>query len=347
MRRAMIIGGTGAVGRATARRLLAAGWNVDVIARRAGRMPADIAAAGGRFRTADRSDIGQLQAVYAGGADLIVDCTCFTADDARLLRPLIRDASASVMISSKVVYADPGGRPANAAAAPRFDGPIRETDATLRPRRAGTDDLVAVRFGANKIAAEQVLLESGAPVTVLRPSKIHGDGASPPREWVFVKRILDRRRTVFLADRGEGRDHTTAAANIASLIETAAAKPAARVLNVADPDAPTVRDIARAIATHFGHSWHELLLEGADDPALGRTPWDTVHPIVLDTSAARELGYSPVGDYASTVVEMIEWLVAAARAGETLPGCDDPHLGAYLDYAREDRYLRDLPLQRA
>ena len=29
---------------------------------------------------------------------------------------------------------------------------------------------------------------------------------------------------------------------------------------------------------------------------------------MLDTSAARELGYSPVGDYATTVVEMVEWL---------------------------------------
>ena len=72
------------------------------------------------------------------------------------------------------------------------------------------------------MAAEQVLLDSGAPVTVLRPSKIHGAGAPRPREWVFVKRVLDRRPAVLLA-RGAGIDHPTAAANIAALIEVVAA----------------------------------------------------------------------------------------------------------------------------
>ena len=62
-------------------------------------------------------------------------------------------------------------------------------------------------------------------MTVLRPSKIHGPGARRPREWVFVKRVLDRRPVVLLARRGSGVDHTTAAANIAALIEVAAAKP--------------------------------------------------------------------------------------------------------------------------
>ena len=42
-------------------------------------------------------------------------------------------------------------------------------------------------YGANKVAAEHVLLDSGRPVTVLRPSKVHGAGAARPREWIFVK----------------------------------------------------------------------------------------------------------------------------------------------------------------
>ena len=50
-------------------------------------------------------------------------------------------------------------------------------------------------YGANKVAAEQVLLDSGMPVTVLRPSKVHGEGAAPPREWYFVKRDADGHQT--------------------------------------------------------------------------------------------------------------------------------------------------------
>ena len=58
-----------------------------------------------------------------------------------------------------------------------------------------------------------------------------------------------------------------------------------------------------------------MLLDDAPADGLGRTPWDAPHPIVLDTSAALELGYEPVGDYAATVADEVDWLVAAARGG--------------------------------
>jgi hypothetical protein len=60
---------------------------------------------------------------------------------------------------------------------------------------------------------------------------------------------------------------------------------------------------------------------------------------VLDMTAAGELGYAPVGDYATTVADEVDWLVTAARAGETLPGLDDDYFAPLLDYAAEDRYL--------
>ena len=136
--------------------------------------------------------------------------------------------------------------------------------------------------GAIGRAAEQVLLDSGVPVTVLRPSKIHGPGSRQPREWMFVKRVLDRRPVLFLARRGAGVDHPTAAANIAALIELAARRPGRRILNAADPDAPSALDMSRAIAAHLGHTWEEILL-GREDGQAGeggegrsrrvRPPW--------------------------------------------------------------------------
>jgi hypothetical protein len=48
-------------------------------------------------------------------------------------------------------------------------------------------------------------------VSVLRPSRVHGTGASQPREWVFVKRALDGRRRLLLARGGRGANHPTAA----------------------------------------------------------------------------------------------------------------------------------------
>lgn len=81
MPRALILGGTGSTGRATARLLLAAGWEVSLTGRAAARMPADIAAAGGTFTAADRSDAGRLAEVLGAGADLLVDCLCYGADE--------------------------------------------------------------------------------------------------------------------------------------------------------------------------------------------------------------------------------------------------------------------------
>ena len=339
MPRALVLGGTGAIGRATAQRLLAAGWQVDVTGRDAARMPADLAADGARFLAGDRGDADHLLAAFGDGADLLVDCVCFTAADARLVLPLARAAGSTVMISSKAVYVDDAGNHSNSDVAPHFDAPIRETQPTMAP--GDGDYMTREGYGANKIAAERVLLDSGSPVTVLRPSKIHGPGARRPREWVFVKRVLDRRRVVLLARRGTGVDHTTAAANVAALIEVVAAKPGRRVLNSADPDAPSALEISRTIAVQLDHEWEEVLLDTNAPEELGATPWDAPHPIALDTSAALDLGYTPAGDYATTVADEVDWLVAAARGGddaELLPGGDDPFFAPMLDYAAEDAW---------
>ena len=61
---------------------------------------------------------------------------------------------------------------------------------------------------------------------MIRASKVHGEGAARPREWMFVKRVLDARSAVFLAHAGEGTDHNTAAVNTAALIERVADLPA-------------------------------------------------------------------------------------------------------------------------
>ena len=345
MPRALILGGTGPIGRAAARRLLAAGWQVDLAARDATRLPADIAAAGGAFVRADRTDPDQVRAAFGDGADLLVDCVCYTARDANLLLSLVPDAGSTVMISSKAVYVDAAGNHSNSPTPPHFDGPVHESQPTMAPGDA--DHNTPEGYGANKVAAERVLLDSGSPVTVLRPSKVHGSGARTPREWVFVKRVLDRRTAVLLARRGSSVDHPTAAANIAALIEVVAARPGRRILNSADPDAPSALDISRVIARMLHHQWDEILLDDGADASLGRHPWDTPNPIVLDLTAATELGYAPVGDYAATVADEVDWLVSAAHGGaDALPGPDDPYFGPMFDYAAEDRYLATRPTVR-
>ncbi|HWN33366.1 MAG TPA: NAD-dependent epimerase/dehydratase family protein [Pseudonocardia sp.] len=340
MPHALVIGGTGLVGRAVARRLLADGWTVRLTGRDRANLPADLAAAGAGFSPAERDDAAALAAAAGDGADLLVDCICFTAAQAELLLPLARSASSTVLISSKAVYVDGEGRHSNSEQPPRFDGPVTEQQPTMAP---GTMDYRSpLGYGANKVAAEQVLLDSGAPVTVLRPSKIHGEGARPPREWYFVKRALDRRPAVLLAGRGAGTDHPSAAANIAALVQLAAGLPGRRILNAADPDAPDGLVISRTLAALLGHRWREVPLDADAPPELGRHPWHRVPPFVLSMAAAAALGHRPVGDYAATVAEEVRWLVEQARvdgAAELPAGLDGGFSAGRFDYAAEDAYL--------
>jgi nucleoside-diphosphate-sugar epimerase len=329
---AIILGGTGLLGRATALRLAASGWDVSVTGRDPERMPAALAEAGVRHLRSDRRDPAALAETLRGGAELLVDALCFTADDARLLLPHLGGIGTSVMFSSKAVYVDADGRHINSDERPQFGGPVREDTDTLEP---AWDGRYRSRegYGRNKVAAERVLLESGHPVTVLRASKVHGAGAAFPREWHFVRRVLDGRSVVLLAHGGRGYDHPTAAVNAAALVETVAERPGARILNAADPDVPTGRDIARMVAATLGHQWDEVLVEGDEQ---GRHPWDVVPGIELDLSAATALGYRAVGSYADTVRPAIEW---AASFGRTPPWATEVDEDDF-DYAGEDAFLR-------
>jgi nucleoside-diphosphate-sugar epimerase len=340
VRSALVIGGTGLIGRAVARRLLSAGWQVTVTGRDPRRMPANLAAAGVQLMLVDRDDAAGLTAAVRDGRDLLVDCVCYTAAQARLLVPLIRNVRSAVMISSKAVYVDDEGNHVNSATAPRFAGAVTEQQPTMKPGDMPYNSPQG--YGANKVAAEQVLLDSGLPVTVLRPSKVHGEGAAPPREWYFVKRTLDRRPTLLLAGHGRGADHPSAAVNIAALVEVVAEQPRRRILNAADPDAPDGLTISRVIAALTGHTWHEVLLDEDAPPQLGRHPWHRSPPIVLDTSAAKALGYRPVGDYATTVTEEIGWMVdqVAQHPTWTPPGIEPETAARWFDYAAEDAWLR-------
>jgi nucleoside-diphosphate-sugar epimerase len=340
MARALVLGGSGAVGQAAALRLRAGGWDVDVTGRRPDGLPTSLIEAGARYLVSDRDQQHELRSAVGPGTDLLLDCLCFSADHARQLLPVLGDAGTTVMMSSKAVYIDAARNHVNSDDPPRFDTAIREDQPTLPP--GSMDYNSREGYGRNKVAAERVLLDSGHPVTVLRASKVHGPGASNPREWFFVRRVLDRRPAVLLARRGAGIDHTSAAANIAALVETVATLPGQRILNAADPDAPSAIEIARTIARHLGHDWRNVLLEPGDEP-LGDHPWNAPSPIVLDMRAAVSLGYSPVGTYAETVDPAIDWLVEAVRTGgdQRRAAFDEWFSPSMFDYGAEDDYLKE------
>lgn len=346
-RRAVVLGGTGGIGSAVVRQLLDgdADWQVDVAARRGGPAAEDLVARGARFVAGDRRDGALLREVLRDGADLLVDGVGATAADATDLVPYLPEIGSTVFISTKAVYVDDRGRHANALDRPVFPVPITERQATV-PAGQG-DPTSRDGYAANKVAAEQVLLDHGAPVTVLRPSKVYGVGISRPREWWVVRRVLDDRPHIALADGGMSIDHTTAAVGIATLVELVADLPDRRILNVGDEPAPTVLDIVRAIAGHLGHRWDEVLLDQEGSALTGRSPWWTPTPVILDTTAARSLGWQ-APRFADAVLPEVDWLVETAHATAAsgdVPWASDPFFEHLFDYGPEDAALTLLSLR--
>ncbi|HEY3887063.1 MAG TPA: NAD-dependent epimerase/dehydratase family protein [Caulobacteraceae bacterium] len=327
---AFIIGGTGQIGRATARNLLAKGWRVRLAQRSDAGLPADLA---GRVDLVelDRDQPGALAAGLAGGADAVIDTVAFTEAHARQLIALSRDIGALVVISSASVYRDGAGRTLDEAAQtgfPEFPVPIGEDQPTVEAGPA--------TYSTAKVALEQALLQDfPRPVTILRPAAIYGDGSRHPREWWFVKRLLDGRRRIPLAYEGQSRFHTSATANIAELCRIALEQPATRVLNAADPRALTVAEIGAAIAAAYGVDLDFVRLSGPPKRGVGAHPWCIPEAIVLDMSRAEALGYRPVVRYEDAVGEACRSVEAAAAAGVVFPA----YINALFDYTAEDAAL--------
>ncbi len=333
MPRAVLIGGTGMIGRAAARSLAEAGWDVVAVSR-SGSLPDELAALGVEAATAERENDAQVRAALGEGADVVLDTVAYTRAHGEQLNGLAGLAGSLVVISSASVYADDDGRTLDEAndegEFPRLPVPIPETQRTAEPGDA--------TYSTRKAELEQTLLAGPLPATLVRACAIHGPGAKLPRELHFVKRAVDGRREVALASNGESRFHTTSVGNLAELIRLAAAQPGSRVLNCGDPDPPTTLEICRAVGDALGHEFDPVLFpeHAGDRPGLDN-PWAVPRPFVISMAAAeQELGYRPVTAYPEAVRETCAWLVDELERGRSWDGT---YLEAMVDYAAEDAAL--------
>ncbi|GAB3391219.1 hypothetical protein GCM10027568_16460 [Humibacter soli] len=304
----MILGGTGAIGGATAERLADRGWNVDVTARDSAGMPEELSSRGVRFHAVERGDTAAVERLVGDGVDLLVDLIAYSAPDVTELLPVMRGVESVVVVSSRAVYVDSQGRHINGDEPPEFPVPIPEDWPTLAPADPDSNPFTREGYAPGKVAVERASLDSGLPVTVIRPSKVHGRWARNARTRVIVERMLADAPTIELANRGDAIDHLTAAANTAALIEVVADRPGARILNIADPDPLTATQIVEAIARPIG--WDGRIVGLEPDAPGGEHPWNAAHPIVLDLTAATDLGYRPVGTGSELIAEEATWVAS-------------------------------------
>lgn len=328
-RTALIIGGSGQIGRATALALAADGWRV-VRAQRGGDDP-ELSSEGVECVRLDREEPGAIEKAIGAGVDALIDTIAYDAPHARQLLGVQADVGAFVVISSASVYRDADGRTLDEAAEhgfPRLPNPISEDQPTVAP---GPET-----YSTRKARLEETLLhEARRPVTILRPCAIHGPGSRAPREWFFVRRILDGRRRVPLAYGGESRFHTAATVNIAELTRVVLAAPATQVLNIADPTAPSAAEIGAMIAAFYGHDWRLEPFEGRPVGGVGAHPWCVPRPIIVDMARAEALGYRAAATYRDVVGVACRSAEALAAAGVAFA----PYLATMFDYAAEDGWL--------
>ncbi|MFD7288658.1 NAD-dependent epimerase/dehydratase family protein [Streptomyces sp. NPDC059863] len=335
-----MIGATGQTGRVAVRALAEDGWEVRAASRGGGRderWPRDVRAVG-----LDREDDAALAAVIGDGCDVVVDMVAFGRTHARQLTGLAGRIGSAVVLSSGSVYEDDRGRGFDTQdrpdGGPRYPVPIPETQRTVAPGEA--------TYSTRKVLLERELLAAGdaLPVTLLRAGAIHGPHCRTPRELYFVKRLLDGRRRRVLAYGGRSRFHPVHVGNLAELIRLAAARPGSRVLNAADPGAPTVAEIGAAIDRVLDRETETVLVEGAPVDGVGDTPWTLEHPVIYDMAAAeRELGYRPVTDYAESLPGTVDWLTERLRGRDWTDAfpkmVQNYGRDGLFDYAAEDAWL--------
>ena len=329
MPRAVLIGGTGMIGRAAARALAGDGWDVVAVSR-SGTLPDGLAELGVESVVADRQDDAGLREALGTGADVVLDTVAMNRAHGEQLNGLDGLVGSLVVISTASVYADDEGRALDGEGGepPVLPLPVLETQQTAEPGDA--------TYSTRKAELEQTLLAGPLPATLVRACAIHGPGAKLPRELFFVQRAVDARRRVALAWKGESRFHTVSVANLAELIRLAAAQPGDRVLNGGDPEAPSTLEISQAVGNAMGHEFEPVLLPAGE---FGN-PWALPRPFVVSMEAAeRELGYRPVTTYPEAVKETCAWIVGELERGRDWKGT---YLEATLDYAAEDEAIAAL-----
>ncbi|MDJ0978063.1 MAG: hypothetical protein QNI87_05980 [Erythrobacter sp.] len=330
MARSIAIIGAGQIGYAAAREFLLSDWrdwDVRVLA---------------RTEPAWSLEDVEFERYVAGEdpapeADAVLDTIAFDADDVARYDP--DRVGRYIAMSSAAVYRDPEGRSFDTAAItgyPDFGHPIPEDASTI----AGGPQSYSTKKVRMERKARELFQERS---TVLRPCAIYGPYSRHPREWWFVNRIKDRRRVIPLAFDGESVFHTTSARSIGAFAAHAADLDIGGVFNVADANAPSVREIGQAIAAQFGKRIRFYGIEGPPVGSVGATPWSVPAPFEVDCSKAFQAGFDDFADYRVEVAETVNWLRGLpSDQWQTL----FPQLAAYprehFDYEAEDRFFASL-----
>jgi len=226
------------------------------------------------------------------------------------------------------------GTPETQAFAPLGD--FQRTTLDDLRQRGGRSEKVA------KIVESEALVFARHPdATHFRYPYIYGPNQVVPREWSMVKRALDGRRPLILADGGRSLETAVYVENVAHAVLLAVDQidvSAGRVYNVSDDELFCRRQQAEIVADELGHTFELVNLPyEVARPAYPTLQHHSSEHRVVDTARIRtELGYTDRVAPLDALRRTVRWQV------EHLPADHDrirKVLQDPFDYAAEDRLV--------
>ena len=187
-------------------------------------------------------------------------------------------------------------------------------------------------------ATEERVFDAQPDATHFRYPWIYGPRQPAPREWSIVRRILDRRPFLIVADGGLSLSHFGYVENVAHALLLAVDRPkvaAGQIYNCGDQEVLSIAQVAQTIAKSMGHEWELVSMPWEIAwPArpLVAQPW-TTHRIVSLAKLETELGYRDIVPPREALARTASWLSLNRPAPG---GIEEVVLQDPFDYAAED-----------
>ncbi len=190
------------------------------------------------------------------------------------------------------------------------------------------------------VATEDVVFDHHPEAVHLRYPMLYGPRQLLPREWPMVRRALDRRPVLIVADRGLTLKSAAYVENAAHGVLCAidrAEDGSGLAFNVTDERALTLAQMAEIVADELGHRFELLSLP--NELAAPARPMvmhhSTAHRVVNRRPLQSLLGYRDVVTPEDGLRRTVRWLAANRPTAEAEARLQDP-----FDYRAEDELIR-------
>lgn len=190
------------------------------------------------------------------------------------------------------------------------------------------------------VATEQVVFQHHPAAIHLRYPILYGPRQLIPREWPLVRRALDRRPVLIMADGGLTLKSAAFVENAAHAVLCAIDRPdvgAGRIFNVTDERTLTIRQMAEVVADELGHRFEFVSMpyELASPTRPLIMHHATSHRVVNIRPLQDVLGYADQVTPEDGLRRTARWLADNPPSAASQARLQDP-----FDYEAEDQLVR-------